>query len=101
VGSAACRTRRTVWSAKNILVTGVAAAVAAGVAGAIGGSAPQTMPAKDATGVTTGIGSIQKAVPNKRLGGSASTPSAYTINLAFPGEQGTPGQLTFRVQLNS
>lgn len=30
---------------------------------------------------------------------TSSTPSAYRINLAYPGEQGTPGQLTFRVQL--
>ena len=28
-----------------------------------------------------------------------STSTAYKINLAYPGEQGTPGQLTFRIQL--
>ena len=30
---------------------------------------------------------------------TSSSASAYKINLAYPGEQGTPGQLTFRVQL--
>lgn len=30
---------------------------------------------------------------------TSSTASAYKINLAYPGEQGTPGQLTFRIQL--
>ena len=30
---------------------------------------------------------------------TSSSASAYKINLAFPGEQGTPGQLPFRVQL--
>ena len=28
-----------------------------------------------------------------------STATTYKINLAYPGEQGTPGQLTFRIQL--
>lgn len=147
----------------RILVTAAAAVATAGLvaAGAFAGSAPQTMPAKDATGVTTGIGSIQQAVPNAKLGGKASsyfylsngggqvkitklatkgydgsqtvtvtppsgsqivqgfatisggqlgamvitstksTAKAYTINLGFPGEQGTPGKLTFRIQLNN
>lgn len=30
---------------------------------------------------------------------TSSTATAYKINLAYPGEQGTPGQLTFRIQL--
>jgi len=141
------------------LMTGAAVLVAGGLVagGAFAGGAPQTMPAKDPTVYTQP--SVQKAVPNAKLGGKASsyfylsngggkvsitklvtkgfdgsqtvtiTPpsgsrivqgfatisggqpgamvikgtssaaSAYKINLAFPGEQGTPGQLTFRIQL--
>lgn len=144
---------------KKTLMTGAAVLVAGGLVagGAFAGGTPQTMPAKDPTVYTQP--SIQKAVPNAKLGGKASsyfylsngggkvsitklvtkgydgsqtvtiTPpsgsrivqgfatisggqlgamvikstssaaSAYKINLAFPGEQGTPGQLTFRIQL--
>lgn len=144
------------------LMTGAAVIAAGGllVGGAIAGSVPQTMPAQEPN-VDGGTvqPSIQRAVPNARLAGSASsyfylsngggqvritrmvtrgftgtqsvtiTPpsgsaivqgfatisggglgamvirstsssaSAYRINLAFPGEQGTPGRLTFRIQL--
>jgi len=146
----------------KLIATSTAALVAGGlmVGGAFAGSTTvQTMPVKNVTGVTAGVMYVQKAVPNAKLGGPASsyfylsngggkvsisklvtkgfdgtqtvtiTPpsgstliqgfatisggqlgamvikgtssaaSAYKINLAFPGEQGTPGQLTFRIQL--
>ncbi|MBM3665750.1 MAG: hypothetical protein FJW92_08165 [Actinobacteria bacterium] len=147
----------------NKLITTSAAAIVAGgliAGGAFAGSTTvQTMPVKNLTDVATGVMYVQKAVPNAKLAGPASsyfylsngggkvsisklvtkgfdgtqmvtitppsgstliqgfatisggqlgamvikstssTPSAYKIDLGYPGEQGTLGQLTFRVQL--
>lgn len=58
------------------LMTGAAVLVAGGLiaGGAVAGTTTsQTMPVKNVTGVTAGVMYVQKAVPNAKLGGPASS----------------------------
>lgn len=60
----------------KLIATSAAALVAGGlmVGGAFAGSTTvQTMPVKNVTGVTAGVMYVQKAVPNAKLGGPASS----------------------------
>ena len=60
----------------KLIATSTAALVAGGlmVGGAFAGSTTvQTMPVKNVTGVNAGVMNVQKAVPNAKLGGPASS----------------------------
>jgi hypothetical protein len=52
------------------------------------------------TTILQGFATISGGNTGSRLIRSTSTaPAAYTIRLSEPGEQGTPGKLTFRIQV--
>lgn len=52
------------------------------------------------TTILQGFATISGGNTGSRLIRSTSTaPAAYTIKLSEPGEQGTPGKLTFRIQV--
>lgn len=59
-----------------------------------------TVTPSSGTTILQGFATISGGNTGSRLITSTSTaPTAYTIKLSEPGEQGTPGKLTFRIQL--